>query len=116
MDGTDALFAQYIDVVNQAISENRDSLYGAALNLWSMAIGDEPIAVGVYDNDARQPHDWYKLRLDDMSFDLVEDETTKEAKYSWLIDDDHVSHVVGNPDEYIEEPLKLELKHKIELA
>lgn len=107
--GNDALFTQYIDVVNRAIGNSRDDLYGKAIDLWDKTIGDEPIAVGVYASDASQPHHWYTVKLSDGTFDLLETGKASDAETDWKISDDHLSKVVDNPQTFIEHPVKLDL-------
>jgi hypothetical protein len=108
--GTDELFDQYIEVVNRVIRENSDGLYGKAAKLWGKAFGDEPIAVGVYENDADNPHHWYTVKLRAGGhFELVERARQPSAKIRWKIKEDHLTHVIHNPQQYIERPLKLDI-------
>lgn len=107
--GSDALFTQYIDVINRVIGENRGSAYGAAMQVWNKTIKDAPIAVGVYDGDAKNPHHWYTIRMSDGTFDLVDNRKPDDPKLSWKVDEDHLTHVVDNPKTYVEHPMKLDL-------
>jgi hypothetical protein len=107
--GTDALFTQYIDVVNRVLGENRSGLYACAVQVWHKTIGDEPIAVGVYSGDAAHPHHWYTVKLTAGTFDLLERSKSDDAKFSWKVDESHLSHVVDNPQSYVEHPMTLDL-------
>jgi hypothetical protein len=105
----DALFTQYLTVVNRVIAENRDGLYGKAAKLWDKAAGDEKVAVGVYKSDAESPHHWYTVTIQDGRVDLVDAAKANDAKQSWKISDEHLANVVDNPDKYVESPFKLDL-------
>lgn len=106
---TDELFNQYIEVVNRVIAENRDGLYGKSANLWSKKFADEPIAVGVYDRDADTPHHWYTLKLRDSQLTLVDRIKDPDAKIKWKVKEDHLNHTINNADEYVKNPMKLDL-------
>lgn len=107
--GTDALFNQYLSVVNRAITANKDGIYGKAVKLWERAAGDKQIAVGVYQTDASSPHHWYTLELHDGNFDVVEHGKAEKAAFHWKISEDHLNHVVKEPETYVEHPIKLDL-------
>ncbi len=107
--GADALFNQYIDIVNRAIGQNKDGIYGEAVDLWDKTMGGKHIAVGVYKGDADSPHHWYTVKLDNGSFDLIDASKRRDAAYSWKISDQHLANVVDDPDKYVESPVKLDL-------
>ncbi|MFO7565514.1 MAG: hypothetical protein R6X02_22925 [Enhygromyxa sp.] len=106
--GTQALFEQYIDVVNRAIQHNKDGLYGKAARVWERIIGDRQIAVGIYKSDASNPHQWYTLELRHGRLELLGEGKTG-ATLDWKISEDHLEHVVHDPHKYIESPVKLDL-------
>jgi hypothetical protein len=105
----DALFTQYLTVVNRVIHANRDGLYGKAAKMWDKAVGDEKIAVGVYKSDAESPYRWYTITIRDGRVDLLDSAKANDAKHSWKISDEHLANVVDNPDTYVESPFKLDL-------
>lgn len=107
--GPDALFDEYLSVVNRAIAANKEGVYGKAVKLWERAAGDKQIAVGVYQSDASSPHHWYTLELHDGNFDLVERGKADKATFHWKISEEHLNHVVGDPQIYVEHPVKLDL-------
>lgn len=106
--GVNALFNQYIDVVNRAFGQNRDGVYGQYMKLWDKAVGDEPIAVGVYDEDADNPHHWYTVKFSGGTFDIIDQSKRDDAKSKWKLDEDHLRNVVDEPKTYVEHPLKLD--------
>jgi hypothetical protein len=107
--GTDALFNQYITVVNRAIGQNKDGLYGKAVELWGKAVGDKPIAVALYKSDAQNPHHWYTVKLSNGTFDVVDASKRDDAAYDWKVSDKHIAEVVDNPKTYIDSPIKLDI-------
>lgn len=106
--GTQALFEQYIDIVNRAIQSNKDGLYGKAARLWGKVVGHRPIAVGIYKGDASNPHQWYTVEFDEGRLALLGQGRTGGA-LDWKISEDHLEHVVADPHKYIESPVKLDL-------
>lgn len=107
--GADALFNQYVTVVNRAISANEHGLYGKAVKLWDKMVGDEDIAVGVYKDDAASPHHWYTVKLEHGHLDVVDTHKPADAGHSWKISDEHLAHVVDHPEKYVSAPYKLDL-------
>lgn len=122
--GTDALFSRYVDVVNRAIAHNQDGIYGKAIRLWESflrpsgadlrpsgaekIVDRRQIAVGIYQGDASEPHHWYTVELRDGRFDVVAP-GKHEAALDWKISEDHLEHVVHDPQKYIDSPVKLDL-------
>ncbi len=107
--GTDLLFSQYVEVVNRAISENRDGFYGKVIKLWEKAIGDEMIVVSVYKTDPDNPHAVYTIRLRGGRFEILSNNRDPAAKFKLKIKESYLQKVVDNPDYYVEHPLKLDL-------
>lgn len=106
---TNTLFTQYINIVNQAIGENRDRFpYAQALTAAEKMMGDKSINVAVYDQDPDQPHDYFTIKLDDGTFDL-EQHGKGDGDVLWSVPNDHLKEVVDNPEPYLEEPAKLDL-------
>ena len=107
--GSDALFTQYVEVVNRVIGENREGLYGSAVKLWDKLYADDEIAVGVYRKDAAHPHHWYTVKLSAGTFEVLEHGKSGDADVEWKVSDQHLAHVVDNPRDYVASPFKLDL-------
>lgn len=106
---TNALFTQYLNVVNQAIGSHRDQMpYKQLIQGAGKLIGDEAFAVAVYKDDPSSPHDTFKVRLRGDTFDLLEHGKGGED-VAWSIPRDHLEKVVETPDRFIERPEKLQL-------
>lgn len=106
---TDALFTQYLNVVNRALGENRDSFpYRQILGASEKAFDDTTVAVGVYKDDAEHPHDWFTVDYSDGTFSL-ESHGKEDADLTWKMRESHLEEVVENPDEFVEHPYKLDL-------
>lgn len=106
---TDALFTQYLHVVNRALGENRDTApYEQILDASEKFFDDTSLAVGVFKNDSSQPHDWFVVEYDDGRFSL-EKHGKGEADLTCKVRESHLEEVVDNPEEYVESPYKLDL-------
>lgn len=100
------VFQQYLEICNQAIEKNKSKfpyteIWGARLE----ALKDEmQIEAIVYDD---RPKLAYMLRLTkDMKIEIVEKKTMPED--AWPFTYQYLKRVVDNPQEYIENPAKLE--------
>lgn len=106
---TDALFTQYLHVVNRALGENRDTFpYKQILSASDKAFEGKKVAVGVYKKDMKTPHDWFTVAYKEGTFDL-EKHGKSEAALSWKLPQSHLEEVVESPEGYIEHPYKLDL-------
>ena len=106
---TNALFTQYLNVVNRSMGENRDKMpYKLMFNATNKLLEDDRIGVAVYKSDAKNPHDWFTITLHDGSFEIV-DHGKKDPKVTWKVKQDHLQNVVEHPDEFVKHPMKLDL-------
>lgn len=106
---TDALFTQYLHVVNDAIGQHRDELpYKAILDSAEKAFDGTTVAVGVYKDSVTDPHDWFVVGFDGGTFSL-EKHGKGDADITWKIPSGHLEEVVENPDEFRRSPYKLDL-------
>jgi hypothetical protein len=107
--GTEALFTQYIDVVNRALGEHRNDIpYKQIFTVGEKVLGDRKLGVAVYKNDPENPHHHFTITLDGGTFKILE--TGKgEADIVWKVRDDHLENVVENPQEFVDRPAKLDL-------
>jgi len=106
---TDALFTQYLHVVNRALGQNSDHFpYDKILDAAQAVFDDKTVAVGIYKGRMDQPHDWFVVRFDDGRFSL-EEHGKGEADLTWKLEQAHLEEVVENPQTYVDEPVKLDL-------
>ena len=106
---TNALFTQYLNVVNRAIGENRDRFpYRQMLSMGERILGDKQIGVAIYKDDPSEPHDWFTIAYGDGTFEIVE-HGKKAPKISWRVKQSHLEKVVADPEPFVESPIRLDL-------
>lgn len=106
---TSALFNQYIDVVNRALGENRDRFpYKQIFQASEKLARDRDIGVAVYKGDPKSPHDWFTIRMDSGTFDVVE-HGKGDVDVTWKVNQDHLQNVVEEPQKYVAHPARLDL-------
>lgn len=109
---TNALFTQYINVVNKAIGQHRDEFpYNMLIKGGQKLMGDRRVGVAVYAKDAATPHDYYTVSMEqDGKLDVVEHgKAAGGPDAEWKLPESHLRQVVDNPDPYIKQPGKLNL-------
>ena len=99
------LFRQYLDICNQAIETNKDAfpykhIWEAAEQLQSK----EGMHLTVYDDE---PKCDYQIKIHDKHLEVVE-EKEEEIAPGWRVNTSYLKRVIDNPDEYINEPGKLD--------
>jgi len=105
---TDALFTQYVNVVNQAVGQNRDRFpFKQLLSMGDKILGDKEIGAAIYKTDADEPHDWFTLTFDEGKLDATHGKGSPDIE--WKIDRRHLEHVVADPQPYIDNPARLDL-------
>ncbi len=101
------VFQQYLEICNRAIERNKNKfpyteIWGARLKLLEDELKIQAI---VYDD---RPKLAYMLRLTkDMKIEIVEKKTIPPED-AWPFTYRYLRRVVDNPEEYIENPAKLE--------
>lgn len=107
---TPARFNEYIHVVNQAIGQNRDKFpYSTLIEAGKRLYGDAEIGVAVYASDPKNPHDYFTLRLTGDTFDVASHGKSDDVGIAWKMADEHINHVISNPEAYKERPGRLDL-------
>ena len=70
---TNALFTQYLNVVNRSMGANRDKMpYKLMFDASNKLLEGDRIGVAVYKTDAKSPHDWFTVTLKDGTFEILE--------------------------------------------
>lgn len=107
---TNALFTEYIAVVNETLGRHRDSFpYGAIIKAGEKMYGDQDIGVAVYKDDAQAPHDHFTLRFEGGTFGIEDFAKKDGTEVLWRIPDQHIKNVVENPETFKAKPGRLDL-------
>ncbi|GJL63299.1 MAG: hypothetical protein NPIRA04_19530 [Nitrospirales bacterium] len=105
---TKSLFLQYINTFNVGLTKHKDEIvYKQILELGEKILGDKLISVEVHSEDASNPVDYFTIRLNAGTFDVVSHEQ-EESELVWKLKDTYLQHVVDNPHDYVEHPEKFE--------
>ncbi len=107
---TDALFTQYLHVVNRSLGMNRHlTPYKQILKAGETFFDEGTVAVGIYKDDLSKAHDWFTVEFDDGTFALEQHGKSDDADLVCKVKESHLHEVVENPREYVEKPYKLDL-------
>jgi len=107
---TDALFTQYLHVVNAAIGKHRGEFpYGPMIDLGERMLAGKKIGAAVYKDDPDQPHEFFTLKFSGGTFDLVSHGQDDDIDTTWKVKERHLQNVVDDPQTYEEQPYKLDL-------
>lgn len=105
---TNALFTQYINVVNRAIGAHRDEFpFKQLLTMGKELLGDKKIGAAVYKTDADSPHDYFTITFQNGK--LRAEHGKKAPDISWKVKEAYLQKVVAKPDQYVDSPGKLDL-------
>lgn len=115
---TYGLFMSALDVVNEALQTHRDSaVLGPLLQGGEKLLGGKQFGVAIYRDDPDTPFDYFTLRLTGGRFELLA--RGKEAPdIAWKVSQDYLRDVADNPQDYIDNPAKLDLdwlRHRVGL-
>ena len=117
---TDALFTEYINTCNTAISRHRDEFpFKQLIDAGTKLAGDKTMAVGIYKNDASAPFDYYTVRLGPDGMLKIVDHGKKNPDLQWKASTAYLEKVVQDPNDYIEHPARLDfdwLKSRVGLS
>ncbi len=111
---TNALFVQYLNVVNKALGEHKhDFPYDLLFKGAKKALGDKNVGVSVYATDPDSPHDYFTIGLTDHgTFEVVDHGKAagpERPKIAWKVPEEHMRRVVHDPQPYIDRPARLDL-------
>ncbi len=105
---TNALFTQYVNVVNKALAAHRDEFPMKQLSkAGEKLVGGKEIGAAVYKNDPDAPHDYFTVTMEGGRFQAEQGKGHPDIE--WKVKQQHIENVVENPDEFIAHPLKLDL-------
>lgn len=105
---TNALFTQYVNVVNKAIGQNKNDFpFRQLTQMGEKVLGDKKIGAAVYKGDAGAPHDYFTIQLENGK--LRAEHGKEGPDVEWKLDEAHLKNVVSDPDPYVDNPAKLNL-------
>ena len=105
---TNALFTQYVNVVNRAIGANEDRFpFKQLLSMGEKILGDKKIGAAVYKDDPDSPHEYFTLTLDNGRLDARHGKEAPDTE--WKVKQEHLENVIEDPQTYIDNPAKLDL-------
>jgi len=106
--GTNALFTEYLNVVNRALNANRGKFPWKQLREATSDLAEgKKFGIAVYTSDKYNPHDWFTVSYDDGQFDL-EGTGKKDTDIDWKVSRQYLEKVVESPEKYVESPSKLD--------
>jgi hypothetical protein len=98
-----------VDVLNQAVEKHRDTpVLGKLVDLMGRATSGQRFGVAVYKDDPDSPFDYYTLRFNQGRFEFVA-RGKDEPDVDWKVSQSYLQSVCANPQEYIDNPAKLDL-------
>ncbi|HKL63677.1 MAG TPA: hypothetical protein VJ883_09940 [Woeseiaceae bacterium] len=104
------LFTEALDVTNRALDANRDSaFYGTLISGMDKYLDGHRAAVAVSDDDPQEPFDYFTVRYLTGKFEILS-RGKSEHDTEWRVSREYLDSVARNPDEYIEQPAKLDIE------
>lgn len=101
------LFAQFLEVCNQAMEAHKDEFpYKHIWEAAEQANHEKGMHITLYDDE---PKGDYTLRICQNHIDVEGVEQPCDC-HGWRINTSHMRHVIENPQDYINEPEKLDWK------
>jgi hypothetical protein len=101
----DQLFRQYLEICNRAMQAHcHEFPYKQIWDAVERLQAGEPVDLTIYDDE---PQHHYKVCLRDKHIDLVKEEP-EEMPEGWKMNTSYLRRVVENPQEYIEQPARLD--------
>lgn len=100
------LFRQYLEICNQAMEKHKEVF--PYKHIWEAAEafqGDKGLHLTIFDDE---PKGDYQLRLQDKHIEVVDEQDVPEEQMGWRMNTSYLKHVIEHPDDYINEPSKLD--------
>jgi len=108
-DDTYTLFMGALDVVNEALEQNRDSkVFGFAIKTAEKNLSGQRLGVAIYADEPSSPFDYFTLRFTEGRFELYS-RGKDEPDIAWKVSQDYLKDLVEHPQKYIDNPVKLDL-------
>jgi len=113
---TYALFMGALDVSNKALDEMRDTpVIKNLLAMMEKQASGHHFGVAVYKDDASTPHDYFTVRVQNETIQLVA-HGKETPDIDWKVSVEYLRDLNDKPQDYIENPLKLDfdwLAHRL---
>lgn len=102
------MFLQFMNIFNASLMKHREAmLYKPVLELAESLLGNKTIGVEVSDGKGTVPKEYYTIRFNGGTFDVVSHER-EETKLEWEFHESYLHSVVENASEYVDHPEKFE--------
>ena len=103
------LFMEALEVTNSALEELRDKpVIKNVLELSDEHASGRKFGVAIYADSPDDPFDYYTVRLNQRRIEFVS-RGKDEPDIAWKVSTEYLRDVVENSDDYISNPLKLDL-------
>ncbi|MCB1688508.1 MAG: hypothetical protein KDI33_08485 [Halioglobus sp.] len=103
------LFMEALEVTNSALEELRDKpVIKNVLELIDEHASGRKFGVAIYADSPDDPFDYYTVRLNQRRIEFVS-RGKDEPDIAWKVSTEYLRDVVENSDDYISNPLKLDL-------
>jgi hypothetical protein len=105
IQSAEALFAEYLEICNQALESNADNF--PYKQLWEAAqqkLKEKAVAVAIYDD---HPKAAYEIKFADNTIDFHPVKRVPQQE-SWHVNLSYLEEVVAHKDEYIQNPAKID--------
>lgn len=104
------MFTGALDVLNEAMENLRDKpLLKEILSLVDGQAAGRKFGVAIYADNPDKPFDYYTIRLHNKRFEIAS--RGKDAPdIDWKVSIDYLKDINSNPQDYISNPLKLDLE------
>ncbi len=104
------LFMGYLDVINDALEKHSDTPVIGELADWIADLTEsKKFGAAIYDSDPKSPYDYFTVRIANGKIEL-DSRGKNEPEIDWRVAKDFLVEVNENPQEYIDNPLKLDLE------
>ena len=104
-----ALFMSALEVVNESLHENRDNpAICPLLKNGETALAEKHFGVALYRDNPEKPLDYFTLRLTGGRFELLA-HGKEPPEIAWKVSNDFLRDIVDNPQDYRDDPAKLDL-------
>lgn len=107
-------FIKALGTMNESIKHNQDALFFQALLQECRSLPeDELLEVALYRDDPRTPSDYYRLKMNDGAFRLV-DQGKHQTDSDWTVSETYIRDLAENRKKYVDHPEKLSLNWLVE--
>ena len=103
------LFMGYLDVINDALEKHSDTPVIGELASWIADLTEsKKFGAAIYDSDPQSPYDYFTVRIAHGKVEL-DSRGKNEPEIDWRVSKDFLVKVNENRQDYIDNPLKLDL-------